>query len=112
MSTQPIPKAEVTAENFPALRAFLRGYFHEDMVDEYGSTEEAVRQFCEDADSDERSAVSGEWARFISISKDQPLAAINQLLKKLGSSSRFSTPEELNRVSEVFRSFGPKARAR
>jgi len=112
MSTQPIPKAEVTAENFPALRAFLRGYFHEDMVDEYGSTEEAARQFCEDADSDERSAVSGEWSRFISISKDQPLAAINQLLKKLGSSSRFSTPEELNRVCEVFRSFGPKARAR
>jgi hypothetical protein len=112
MSTQPIPKAEVTADNFPALRAFLRGYFHQDMADEYGSTEEATRQFCEDADSDECSAVADEWSRFISISKDQPLPAINQLLKKLGSSCRFTTPEELHRVSNVFRSFGPKARAR
>jgi hypothetical protein len=112
MSTQPIPKADVTAENFPALRAFLRGYFHEDMADEYGSTDEAARQFCEDADSDERGAVAGEWSRFLAVSKDQPLPAINQLLKKLGSSSRFKSPEELDRVSEIFRSFGPKARAR
>jgi len=42
------------AENFPALRSFLRGYFHQDMKDEYGSPEEAVREFCQDADSDEQ----------------------------------------------------------
>jgi hypothetical protein len=110
MST-PLPKVDVTADNFPALRAFLRGYFHEDMADEYGASDEAARQFCEDADSDERSAVAGEWFRFLELSKEQSLAAVNQLLKKLGSSSRFSSPEELDRVSNVFRSFGARAKA-
>jgi len=53
MKTQS-PKLEITRENFPALHTFLRGYFHEDMVDEYGTAPEAADQFCDDADSDER----------------------------------------------------------
>ena len=40
---------EISGANFPALRSFLRGYFHEDMADEYGSPEEAADAFCEDA---------------------------------------------------------------
>ena len=48
------PKTEMTPENFPALHTFLRGYFHEDLRDEYGTAPEAADQFCDDADSDER----------------------------------------------------------
>lgn len=44
--------SDIAAETFPALRSFMRGYFHEDMADEYGTLDEAVRQFCEDADTD------------------------------------------------------------
>ena len=60
MSSKDAAKMEIVAEHFPALRAFLRGYFHQDMKDEYGSLEEATRQFCEDADSAERKAVEKE----------------------------------------------------
>ena len=31
----PNAKPEITPANFPALRSFLRGYFHEDVADEY-----------------------------------------------------------------------------
>jgi hypothetical protein len=30
-------KPEIIAANFPALHTFLRGYFHEDVADEYGT---------------------------------------------------------------------------
>ncbi len=40
-------KPEITAANFPALHTFLRGYFHEDVADEYGTPPEAADQFCE-----------------------------------------------------------------
>ena len=55
------PKPEITAANFPALHTFLRGYFHEDVADEYGTPPEAADQFCEDAETDERIPVAREW---------------------------------------------------
>ena len=104
MSGKETPKTEITAEHFPALRAFLRGYFHQDMKDEYGSLEEATRQFCEDADSGERKAVEREWNRFMEQTRTEPLAAINQLLAtKLGSACRLASAEELQKISDVFR---------
>jgi hypothetical protein len=104
MSSKETAKTEIVAEHFPALRAFLRGYFHQDMKDEYGSLEEATRQFCEDADSAERKAVEKEWKRFTEQTSSQPLAAINQLLtSKLGSACRLASGEELQKISEVFR---------
>lgn len=104
MSGKETAKTEITAEHFPALRAFLRGYFHQDMKAEYGSLEEATRQFCEDADSAERKAVEKEWKRFTEQTKAQPLAAVNQLLtNKLGSACRFASAEELDKISDVFR---------
>lgn len=95
---------EIDGAHFPALRAFLRGYFHEDMAEEYGSTEEAVRQFCEDADSGERKAVEAEWKRFMEQTHGQPLKTVNELLtRSLGSSCTLATPEELLKISEAFR---------
>ena len=102
---------EIDGAHFPALRAFLRGYFHEDMAEEYGSTEEAVRQFCEDADSSERKTVAKEWERFVEQTRGQPLATINQLLtKKLGSSRTLASGEELEKISEVFRTCASPSR--
>ena len=49
---------EISSADFPALRDFLRGYFHEDVVDEYGSAEAAARQFCEDADAQQRTGLT------------------------------------------------------
>src|SRR5258705_5971738 len=94
--------AEITAATFPALRSFLRGYFHEDMADEYGTLEEAVRQFCEDADTVERKTVSDEWHRFVTQTRGQPLAAINKILsEKLGSACRLQA-EDIDKITRAF----------
>ncbi len=98
----PSPNPEITAAKFPALRAFLRGYFHEDVADEYGTPVEAADQFCEDADTDERSAVANEWTQLMSMLQGRPLPEINQALTgKLGGAVRLKE-EELQQVSQIF----------
>ena len=94
------PKTEFTAEKFPNLHTFLRGYFHEDVADEYGTPEEAADQFCEDADSDERIPVAREWQRVLEITASHP-AALNAALKKLGSAIQLKE-SEIPAVSAVF----------
>src|SRR5271163_1253542 len=93
-------KPEITAANFPALHTFLRGYFHEDVADEYGTPPEAADQFCEDADSDERIPVAKEWQQVVELTGGQP-ATLNPALKKLGSAIRL-TEEEIPQVSAIF----------
>jgi len=93
---------EITASTFPALRSFFRGYFHEDMADEYGTLEEAVQAFCEDADTNERKTVAGEWNRFVAQTKGQSIAAINKIMnEKLGSACRLQ-PEDIQKISLAF----------
>ena len=93
-------KPEITTANFPELHTFLRGYFHEDVADEYGTTPEAADQFCEDADSDERIPVAQQWQQIVDITGAQP-AALNAALKKLGSAVRLNE-EEIPQVSAIF----------
>jgi hypothetical protein len=95
---------EISADDFPALRQFLRGYFHQDMADEYGSAEGAARQFCKDADAAQRKAVAEEWARLLQQMATQPLAAINEVLtEKLGSACSLENADEVKKISAVFR---------
>jgi CdiI immunity protein len=91
---------QTSASEFPALRNFLRGYFHEDLGDEYGSPEAAARQFCQDADESQRKALAEEWARFLARMKGQPLEAINHALANLGSACILSQ-SDIERVSKV-----------
>ena len=94
--------AEISAAEFPALRDFLRGYFHEDLLDEYGSAEAAVRQFCKDADAAQRKAVSEEWARLMDR---VPYPAMNAAIRKLGSSYEFASNDEIKKVAAIFREY-------
>ena len=94
------PKSEITAANFPALHTFLRGYFHEDVADEYGTPPEAADEFCEDAETDERIPVAQEWQRLLEVTHGQP-AALNAALKKLGSAIQLNE-EEIPQVSAIF----------
>jgi hypothetical protein len=94
------PKTEITTANFHALHTFLRGYFHEDVADEYGTPPEAADQFCEDADSDERIPVAREWQQLVQLAGEQP-AALNAALKKLGSAIRLNE-EQISQVSAIF----------
>lgn len=91
--------ASISASDFPALRSFLRGYFHQDMKDEYGSPEEAVREFCEDASGEERAAVAREWLRFLDQTKGQPLEALNRALTGPLGSSYSLTNEDVQRIT-------------
>jgi CdiI immunity protein len=98
---------EISAANFPALRSFLRGYFHEDVADEYGTLEEAAAQFYEDADPGERKAVWTEWSRFLANTKGRSLAAMNKLLhEKLGSASRLQA-DDIDKVSRALQGLRP-----
>jgi hypothetical protein len=98
---------EITATTFPALRSFLRGYFHEDMAEEYGTLDEAVRQFCEDADAKERKTVAGEWHRFVAQTKGKSLATINKILtEQLGSACRLQ-PDDIEKISRAFEGLPP-----
>jgi hypothetical protein len=102
MNTNPNMKPEISAANFPALRSFLRGYFHEDVADEYGTPVEAAEQFCEDAETDERTAVAGEWTQLMNVLQGRPLPEINQALNgKLGGAVRLNE-EEIQQVSQIF----------
>jgi len=93
-------KLDITAENFPDLHTFLRGYFHEDVTDEYGSAPEAADQFCDDADSDERIPVAQQWQKVMELTQGQA-PALNAALKKLGAAIRLSEAE-IPQVSAIF----------
>jgi CdiI immunity protein len=99
-ANHPAKKTEINAANFSALHTFLRGYFHEDVADEYGTTVEAADQFCDDAESDERIAVAREWAHLAELFPGDP-AGFNGALKKLGSACRLSE-DQIRQVSEIF----------
>ena len=58
------PQTSQPGIDLPNLRSFFRGYFHQDMKDEYGSPEEAVREFCADASPQERAAVAANGLNF------------------------------------------------
>jgi hypothetical protein len=94
------PKPEITAANFPALHTFLRGYFHEDVADEYGTPAEAADQFCDDAETDERIPVAREWQQLSELTHARP-AALNAALKKLGSAIQLNEAE-IPQVAAIF----------
>jgi hypothetical protein len=110
MDTKPTNhKVEISTANFPTLHTFLRGYFHEDVADEYGTPPEAAEQFCEDAESDERVPVAREWQQLTELTNGQA-ATLNAALKKLGSAVKLSE-EEIPQISAIFaRCLAPRPR--
>lgn len=74
------------AEEFAALRDFLRGYLHEDYRTEYGSPEAAAAAFAREADATERSAVAAQLSRFLELTLGLDPAETLQLFRQeLGS---------------------------
>lgn len=88
-----------SAADYPALRSFLRGYLHEDMKDEYGSPEEAAREFCSDSSGEEHAAVASEWSRFLAQTHGQSIDTINKILTGPLGSSQTLTEEDISRIS-------------
>jgi CdiI immunity protein len=97
------PTPQISSEQFPALREFLRGYFHEDLADEYGSPEAAARQFWQDADEEQRQDVAQEWSTLLARTKNLSLAQVNESLQKLGSAWTFDSLAEVQSIAQIFR---------
>jgi hypothetical protein len=86
---------------FPALRDFLRGYFHEDCMEEYGSLAGAARQFVQDADVVQRKFVAKEWGQFLGAFDKFSLEKINRALSAMGSACAFASLDEVRKVDAV-----------
>jgi len=93
----------LSAAQFPALHNFLRGYFHQDMKDEYGSAAGAARAFCQNASAAERSALSAEWARFTQQTAGLPLEQVNQLLTGPLGSSYAIADGDIEKLSNILK---------
>jgi len=100
-ASHPQKPSDFSSADYPALRSFLRGYFHEDMKDEYGSAEEAVREFCAEAGPEERAAVAREWSRFINQAKNKSLDEIHRILTGPLGSSHLLTIEEMKIITNI-----------
>jgi hypothetical protein len=92
-------RKEISAEDFPALREFLRGYFHEDMEDDYGSAVGAVEQFCQDSDPGQHRQVSTEWERLMRELKGQPIEELNRVLVDILGSSQTVSAADIRKIS-------------
>src|SRR5512135_758204 len=98
---KPAATVQISAADFAALREFLRGYLHEDVVEEYGSPERAVQQFCYDADSSQVETVASQWRQLLQQTQGQPIAELNRVLnRKLGCAWSFTSPHDLKKVTD------------
>ncbi len=75
----PRPPA-VDPASYPAVRAFLRGYLHEDFELEHGSVEGALTAFRAEADLSERDALKREGAALAEAARGLPLRELRRLL--------------------------------
>ena len=99
----PTPRAgdarRVEASCFPALRALLRGYLHEDYPAEYGSASSAVAAFAQDAQPAERRAVMLEWQRFSAMTQAWSIGDLRRALTlDLGSAWQPATRRDVDRA--------------
>ena len=98
-----MPNKPVQAEEYPALRAFMHGYLHEDYIEEYGSVEDAVREFRLDSDDDEFRNVLTEWRVFCRKMKSQPLPAIQKTMReRLGGGWTPARHTDLEKLTHAF----------
>jgi hypothetical protein len=93
---------EISAKQFPALRAFMRSYLHQDFGEEYGSVAEAARTFVDDANDAEVAAVLTEWREFLEMTRGKPLGEINNLMgSKLGSAWNAGSLGDLEVITDA-----------
>lgn len=92
---------------YPAIRAFVRGYLHEDTVAEHGSARAAALQFYRDADQGQVHELLQEWRQF--RRRYPHLNDINRSLHQLGCAWRFHTMGEFQQMLDATR--GPMSPA-
>jgi hypothetical protein len=92
--------ASGNAQQFAAVRAFVRAYLNQDYEDEYGTPAAAARAFCEDASEEERKRVAEEWRAFVESVAGLGVDEVNaRLVGELGSGWSIRDVRELKRVT-------------
>ena len=100
-SRQPRDAADASSrglrrEAFPALRAFSRGYLHEDFTEIHGSIRQAAAAFREDASAEERNRLMDELERLAEILASKPARLLRQfIVEDLGSGWAPKSREEI-----------------
>jgi CdiI immunity protein len=96
------PAHRISATRFPILAEFCAGYLHQDFVQEYGSPEEAVRAFKQDASVAEVRRLKAEWLGLIRALKGQPIEEIRKTFsEQLGASWSPRSYEDLEAVTSA-----------
>jgi hypothetical protein len=83
------------APKYSALRAFLRGYLHEDFAAEHGTLRQAIADFKRQADWDATALVAHQLHNFITEHQGEPIEDVNEVLSRLGCAYEFLNWDEL-----------------
>ena len=101
-ASKPTSRPETfSAADFPALRSFLRGYFNQDMKDEYGSSEKATREFCANGSAADIQSLAENWSRFLNQARGLPLDELNRILTGTLGSAYALTSEDVAAISAI-----------
>ena len=93
----------LTRAAFPALRAFLRGYLHQDFEEVHGSLRAAADAFRSDASAAERERLTQELERLAALIADLPASPFRQFIEDLGSGWMPASKEEIAELLEALR---------
>jgi len=97
---------EARRNRYPALKAFARGYLHEDYLQEHGSAKAAALAFCADASLEERRQVKRE---LLAVSGEAQLPyhdAVKFFTHELKSAWQPASPAELEELLKILRNCG------
>ena len=102
--TVPPPSPEhptLDPAQFAVLRAFFRGYLHQDVEVVHGSASAAAAAFARDANAGERDALVAEWSSFATLVADLPLSGVRQAFSLLGAAWAPATIEDVRDLNRA-----------
>jgi len=89
---------------FPALRAFLRGYLHQDFPAVHGSIRDAAAAFRADASADERDRLVQELESLAHLFASRPARLLHEFMThELGSAWEPESRRELTELLDALR---------
>lgn len=87
---------------YPLLHQFFRGYLHQDFPEEYGSVAGALRQYRNDAGTEEFGRFAAEWSSFLNEVRELAATEVDRILSTdLGGSWHVESSREIARFTEA-----------
>lgn len=92
---------ESDTADFPHLHEFARGYLHQDLIPEYGSSAAAAKAYVADLKPADRQQLAAEATRFRDMIANFKIDDVNAAFGNLGAATRFKSADEVLRVLEA-----------